>query len=245
MTEIQEDLQRVEQWMENNRRIVNLTKTKCMLFGTKQKLANFSFKIQLHGSAIDRVRNFFYLGVILDEYLSWKEHVSKVCTKVNKRLGLLGRIRSYLTLKAAKCVYNCLVLPVLCYTDTAWVELSVECKSRLQRLQNRTARIIVRRDSTSEALKSLGWPNLETIRKRNKSILVYKCLNDLVPQYLCGYFSRNHSFHSYNTLRREDIHPSRPKLSLGKRTFRYSGAILTPYLKHTDRQCPWRLLSDY
>ena len=122
-------------------------------------------------------------------------------------------------------------VPVLCYTDTAWGELSVECKSRLQRLQNRAARIIVRRDSTSEALKSLGWPNLDTIRKKNKSILVYKCLNDLVPQYLCDYFSRNHSFHSYNTRRREDIHPSRPKLSLGKRTFRYHfGRKGTPFV---------------
>ena len=152
--------------------------------------------------------------------------VSEVCTNVNKRLGLLGLIRSSLTLKAAKCVYNCLVLPVLCYTDTAWGELSVECKSRLQRLQNRAARTIARRDSSSKALKTLGWPNLETIRKRNNSILVYKCLNDLVPQYLCNYFSRNHSFYSYNTRRREDIHPSRPKHSLGKRPFRYSGAIL-------------------
>ena len=166
--------------MENDKLVLNLTKTKCMLFGTKQKLANASFRIRLHGSDIDRVRNFCYLGVVLDEYLSWKEHVSEVCTKVNKRLGLLGRIRSCLTLKAAKYVYNCLVLPVLCYTDTAWGELSVECKSRLQRLQNRAARtcIIVRRDSTSEALKTLGWPNLKTNRKRSKSVLVYKCLND-------------------------------------------------------------------
>ena len=180
-TEIQEDLQRVEQWMKNRKLVLNLTKTTRMLFGTKQKLANASFKTQLHGSDIERVRNFCYLGVTLDEYPPWKEHVSEVFTKVNKRLGLLGRIRSCLTLKAAKCVYNCLVLPVLCYTDTAWGELSVECKSRLQRLQNRAARIIVRRDSTSEALKTLGWPNLETFRKRNKSILVYKCLNDLAP----------------------------------------------------------------
>ena len=80
---------------------------------------------------------------------------------------------------------------------------------------------------------------------RNKSILDYKCLNNLVPQYLCDYFSRNHSFHSYNTRRREDIHPSRPKLILDKRTFRYSGAILFSYLKHTNEQRPWRLLTDY
>ena len=190
-------------------------------------------KTQLHGSDIERVRTFCYLGVTLDEHLSWKEHVSKVFTKVNKRLGLLGRIRSCLTLKAAKYVYNCLVLPVLCYTDTAWGELSVECKSRLQRLQNRAARIIVRRDSSSEALKTLGWPNLETIRKRNNSILVYKCLNNLVPQYLSDYFSRNHS---YKTRRHEDIHPSRPKLSLGKRTFRYSGAILFNSLPETYKR---------
>ena len=70
MTEIQEDLQGVEQWMENNKLVLNLTKTKCMLFGTKQILANASFKIQLHGNDIDRVRNFCYLGVTLDEYLS-------------------------------------------------------------------------------------------------------------------------------------------------------------------------------
>ena len=141
-----------------------------------------------------------------------------------------------MALKAAKCVYKCLLLPVLCYTDTAWGELSVECKSRLQRLQNRAARIIVRRDSTSEALKTLGWRNLEIIRKRNKSILVFKFLNDLVPLYLSDYFNRNHSFHSCNTRRREDIHPSRPKLSLGKRTFRYSGAILFNSLPETYKR---------
>ena len=89
-----------------------------MLFGTKQKFANASFKTQLHGSDIERVRNVCYLGVTLDEHLSWKEHVSKVFTKVNKRFGLLGRIRSCLTLEAAKCVYNCLVLPVTCATPT-------------------------------------------------------------------------------------------------------------------------------
>ena len=92
MTEIQEDLQRVEQWMKNSKLVLNLTKTKCMLFGTKQKLANASFKTQLRGSDIERVRNFCYRGVTLDECLSWKEHVSKVFTKVNKRLCLLGRI---------------------------------------------------------------------------------------------------------------------------------------------------------
>lgn len=78
-----------------------------MLLGTEQKLATASFMIQLHGSDIKRVRSICYGGVILDEHLSWKEHVSKVFTKVSERLGLLGRIRV------------CLMLPVLCYQSCA------------------------------------------------------------------------------------------------------------------------------
>ena len=63
MKEIQEDLQRVEQWMKNSKIVLNLTKTKCMLFGAKQKLASASFKTQFHGSDIERVSDFCYLGV--------------------------------------------------------------------------------------------------------------------------------------------------------------------------------------
>ena len=145
MMKIQEDIQRVEQWMKSNQLVLNLTKTKSLLFGTAQKLAGATdFKILIQGKEIDRVSNFCYLGVTLDENLSWKEHVGEVFKKVNKRLGLLGRIRSCLTIQAAKCIYNCLILPVLSYTDTAWGELSAECSNRLQRLQNRAARITIR-----------------------------------------------------------------------------------------------------
>ena len=41
-----------------------------------------------------KVSKFNYLGTILDEQLMWKEHVDMVCSKVNKRLGLLSRARA-------------------------------------------------------------------------------------------------------------------------------------------------------
>ena len=96
----------------------------------------------------------------------------------------------------------------------------------LQRLQNRAARIIVRHDSSREALTLLNWTDLETNRKMHKCILIFKCLHELVPEYLSNYFVRNYSFHCYNTRRRSDLHLPKPKLTLGKRTFRYSGSVL-------------------
>ena len=71
-----------------------------MLFGTRQKLEHSSdIAIQSQGQKIERVSSFCYLGVTLDEHLSWNEHVETICHKVGKRLGLLSRIRSYLTQK--------------------------------------------------------------------------------------------------------------------------------------------------
>ena len=123
---LQEDLNRVDQWLVNSKLILNQSKTKGLLFGTRQLLQTTSdFVLQIQSKDIERVTKFTYLGTILDEELHWKEHIDTTCKKVNKRLGLLARIRSCLTLKAAKCVYNTLLEPILSYTDTAWGELSV------------------------------------------------------------------------------------------------------------------------
>ena len=224
---LQSDINKVEQWLLENRLVLNLSKTKVLLFGAIQKLGNVSsFNVKFQDQAIERVSKFIYLGITLDENLNWKEHVDAVCIKANKCLSLLARIRPCLNLKASKCGYNCLILSTLTYADAAWGELSAMCDENLQRLQNRAARIIARRYRSNEAMTMLGWPLLKTIRKRNKCILVFKCLHDLVPKYLSEYFIRNSNVHSYNIRRCNDIHPPKPKLSLGKRTFRYSGTLL-------------------
>ena len=123
---LQNDLNYVEQWLQENKLVLNQSKTKWMLFGTRQKLEQSSdIAIQSHGQNIERVSSFCYLGVTLDEHLSWNEHVEMICHKVSKRLRLLSRIRAYLTQKAAKCVYNCLIQPIFNYTDTLWGGLSI------------------------------------------------------------------------------------------------------------------------
>ena len=99
-------------------------------------------------------------------------------------------------------------------TDTVWDELSATSSQNLQRLQNRAARIVLRRDFSKDAFNVLGWTKLETKRKRHKCVLV------------SDYFTRNYILHSYNTRRKTDLHLPKVKLSLAKRTFRYSGSAL-------------------
>jgi exonuclease III len=227
METLQNDLDRVAQWMTSSRLVLNYSKTKVMLFGTKQKLGRFGdFTIQLQGKLIERVPKFSYLGVMLDEQISWKEHTEEICNKVSKRLGLLSRIRSCLTIDASKCVYNSVVQPIFDYTDAVWSELPAGCSQSLQKLQNRAARIILQRESSRNTFDILNWVDLSTRRQIHKCVLVFKCLNNLVPEYLSGYFVKNSNIHSYNTRRKDDLHLPKPNLSLGKRSFIYSGSLL-------------------
>ena len=99
---VQDDLNRVVQWMESSRLILNQSKTKSMLFGSWQNLAKSpNFCIQLYGKTLERVAKFSYLGVVSDENLSWKDYIEHVGSKVSRRLGLLSRIRSCLTVHFA------------------------------------------------------------------------------------------------------------------------------------------------
>jgi len=135
---------------------------------------------------MERASSFCYFGVTLDKHLLWNEHVEIICHKVSKRLGLLSRVWSYLTQKAAKCVCNCLVQP----------RYGVGC----QLVTVKTFSVYrTGQHTTEEAFQKLGWISLETQRIMHKNILVYKCLNNLAPPYFCDYFIRNNCIHSYNT----------------------------------------------
>ena len=183
------------------------------------------FCIQLYGKTLKRVVKFSYLGVGLDENLSWKDHVEYVSSKVSRRLGLLSRIRSCLTLEASKQVYTSLLHPLFDYADVAWQGISEGCCKELHRLQNRAARIILRKNTSNDTFCVLNWLNLASRGKMHKCILVFKCLNNLVPKYLTQYFTRNADLHDHAIRRNNDLHPPKPKRNMSKRTFKYAGAI--------------------
>ena len=69
--------------MESSRLILNQSKTKSMLFGSWQNLAKSpNFCIQLYQKTLE--------SVVLDENLSWKDHIKYVSSKVSRRLGLFS-----------------------------------------------------------------------------------------------------------------------------------------------------------
>ena len=188
------------------------------------KSAIVFLNLNLLGKSISCETTFKYLDVVFDNFMTWKPHADYVCKKVASRVSILGRIRSFVTEEAATLVHNALILPLFDYCDIAWSNLLQQDIDRLQRLQNRSARIITRCSRSSEAIEQLQWPTLSSWRYYHNAKLVFLCLHSLVPSYFSSYFTRFSNVHNYST--RQSMRLSLPKVkqNFGKRTFLLTGA---------------------
>ena len=96
-----------------------------------------------------------------------------------------------------KTIYYSLVQPYFDYCDVVWGDCSKTRADKLQKLQNRAARIITRADysiRSSDVLNSLEWSNLEERRKRHLLVTMFKIFNNDCPTYLREQFQFQFQF---------------------------------------------------
>ena len=130
-------------------------------------------------------------------------NIEKLCNKISQRLGVLNRCRKFITKDTALLLYNALTQPLFDYADIVWQTCKKEHIVRLERLQKLGARIIlqcgVQDLSSTDLLNRLKWLPISKRLELHTVTMVYKCLNDLAPQYLSDLFTQTDQVHNYNT----------------------------------------------
>ena len=82
--------------------VLNVSKTKRVLFTSQRhKERDCILNLNLLGKSISCETTFKYLGVVFDNFMTWKAHADYVCKKVASRVSILGRVRSFVTKEAA------------------------------------------------------------------------------------------------------------------------------------------------
>ena len=135
-----------DKWLVANKLTFNKSKTEFMLIGSRQKLSSFSrsSSITIGGGSINRVASTKSLGVYIYENLSWSLHIDTISKKIASGIGALKRSRSFVSLKrSGLCIYNALnVRPHFDYCSVVWGSCNKTLSTKLQKLQNRSARIL-------------------------------------------------------------------------------------------------------
>ena len=143
-TQMNNDLKRVDQWLADNRMIPNVKKTKTMVIGSRQALKKANkIEIYLDNKILDVVTTFDYLGVRINNILSWEHHIGRICQRLYPKLGLLNRISSFLPSTILLRIYKQTILPILDYGSTVWLECGTIQTRQVEKLQNRALRIIL------------------------------------------------------------------------------------------------------
>ena len=219
-------------WCVDNDMTLNLAKTIAMFLSSKQNISRIMSNppnIVLNGESIRISEQEKLLGVNIDSSLSWHSQVDKALKKCNTLLFLLGRIKQFLSIPIRKLFYNAYILPHLDYCCTIWGNTTADSIDAVVKFQKRAARLILDRDfdaPSAELFAELNWMIFPERVKFQKSIMMYKSMNNLAPPYVGQLFQHTNEIHS-RSLRSttEDLlYVPKPNCESFRNSLAYSGA---------------------
>jgi len=167
---------------------------------------------------------------MVDQLLNWEVKISTIKKKASKGIGTLKYSKKYLPLLTIQSMYRGLIEPYFRYCCPVWGSCGSTAINELQKLQNRTTRIVTnsRYDaSLKPIIKKLGWHTVSETIKMETLSMVYKSINDVGPTYLTEVFSRL-SDTNKRELRnaRSDLEIPMRKSANGQKCFSYKGATM-------------------
>ena len=126
------------------------------------------------------------------------------------------------------------------YCCEVWDVLGKTLSDRLQKLQNRAARIIMNfKNESGQSLlarSSLGWTNLEERRVQIKAKLMYKSINNLALERLSNFFQNSNTVYDYDLRGSSSrLCLPRPKIEFMKKSFSYNGAHIWNHIPEDIR----------
>ncbi len=202
---INTELSALNEWFISNKLTLNLTKTNYMLIANKHKLTEKQrkkFKVSIGKYTLHEVEKIKYLGVILDNKLSWNHHIDYLTTKLSQVAGILYKVRNHISMKSRLTIYNGLAGSYLNYGITAWGSATNTVLNRLHAAQNRLVRYMTYlppHSSTSDKYKKHNILTINQIYTHEVGKFVHSIHNKFAPEIFHSYFT---VVSNYRTTRR-------------------------------------------
>ena len=106
LTRVQRDLDNLQTWCQQNGIYVN------PIFSNKEVTPNVTRMLRISNAEIQRTDKYTYLGVVLDERMSFELHAKNVINRVSTKVYQLKKVRKFLSKRAALMVYKNMILPM-------------------------------------------------------------------------------------------------------------------------------------
>ena len=231
---ISRELDKVYQWLSANKLKVNFNKTKFIIFNYKKNIPIESIKFANHD--IERTRSIKFLGIIIDENLSFNNHIDHISSKTSKSVGLLYRLSRFLPIDVLKTLYHSLVMPHISYGIELWYGAPKTVSDRITIIQKKMIRALNSlpyNSHTGPYFKDMNLLKVEDMYKLQIGLNIHTGI------------SRNEltftsEIHNYNTRNRNSLRTPGVHLSRSQMNWKFRGIQLWNSIPEYIKQCSSR-----
>ena len=244
---LNKELRSVKKWLDANKLSLNIAKTNYIIFHSPSVNIPSDAVIKIRKKHIKRVKFVNFLGVLLDEHLSWKYHFSELSKKLARTCGMLFKTRNLLQVDVLLCLYNALFLSFLQYGLIFWGQTYASYTEPIFRLQKKAVRAISFQPRMFPSLpifKGLKLLKLSDIFELRLLTFVFDSINKTSPDCFHNFFLFSSSVHQYSTRQAShgDLYMTHQNtLHYGLKSIRYLGAKLWNTLPVELRNAPPKL----
>ena len=223
---LNEELKKVDVWMKSNKLSVNIEKTNYIIFKSNRKTVATNFSLCFGNKLLEQKKTIKFLGVYIDEHLTWKDHISYISKTISKSVGIMHRSRFNLSSKTKLSLYYTLIYPYIIYCNLAWSSTYVTNLNRIFYLQKRAVRIITNaefRDHSDPLFTQLGILDIFKVNSLYVARFMFCYKNLMLPPILLNLFITNNEVHNYNTRTAENYRPHACRTNLKQFTILFQG----------------------
>ena len=193
---------------------MNINKTNLLLFDYR-KYDKTQFSMLVNGTTLNPIKSAKFLGVILDDKLTWKEHVEQLKVKLKRSLGMIHRGKNLLNCHGLKMLYYAQFYSHLSYCIVIWGSMiTSENKQKLKIMQNNCVKLLDLSKCLDEIYRKHKILKVDELVNLEQKKLGYKLNNDLLPLNLAKVLLTDRigktlkKQHKYST--RQKDHPNLP-----------------------------------
>lgn len=235
-------LTHVHDWTIANRLCINYEKSNYMLFQSKHtNQATNTDIIAIGNHELTNVSSVKYLGIQIDQHLTWQNHIEEVYKKIVKFTGIFYKIRDSISPNILKQLYFATVYPIVQYGIEIYANTKPTYLKHLRTLNNKILRILQykdRKSNTKDLYQAYGTLDINSLHEHKLLLLGHKLRynNDSLPEIYNQYIQFNFNIHNHNTRNSIDNHVHSCRTETGKRNLKYKISKLWNNLPTTTKQ---------
>ena len=226
---INDQLLLVHSWLCANKLCLNIDKSNFVIFHPAQKKMTYHPQIKINNVPLKHENQIRYLGIMMDCHLNWKPHISYICHKIKRGIGVICKARHLVNLNVLMNLYYSLVYPYLVYGIVAWGHTYQSTLNPLLILQKKCVRLMTHANYSAHSnpiFDKLKILKLAELIFFHTALFMYDFHFNNLPVSFKSFFRMISEKHSYNTRLASKSSYSLPKArtNYGKFNIKYSGA---------------------